>query len=119
MNGWIKWALFSTVLLGFSRYHTGVYFKGRGEPLLIAALFAIVGHYADRFVLPRWGNLRSATAGTLFMIVMLWMQQWLFSSARIRLSSAALIGSLFGCYEVGVHHFLLSTRPGARIKLNG
>ncbi|SMO77990.1 DUF2512 family protein [Melghirimyces algeriensis] len=108
MNFLLKVAMYTTVfqgaylLLGGLNYSTWLVSAG------VILFLATVGHFADQWILPRWGNILSTISGGLFMIAVIWGVQFVFPGSEVYFSVAVVIGVVLGIVEYQMHQELLA-----------
>jgi hypothetical protein len=110
MNGILKFIIYAAIFESAPYLLSGVHYQHMIVPFVLALFFAVIGHFADRWILSFLGNGRSTIAGTIFMITVMtggsiWLPYW-----RIPLSIAAITGIVLGTVEWVMHRHLLSDR---------
>jgi len=79
-------------------------------PFLLSALYIGIGLVADETVLPTFGLVSSTIQGCVFMIVVTWLSQFVFSGTIISGFGAIVIGVLLGSGEFLMHQRILAWR---------
>ncbi|MGI6128151.1 MAG: DUF2512 family protein [Planifilum sp.] len=107
MNGLLKFLLYSAILYGVDFLSAEFHYEPRWLPGLVALFLAIVGHFADRWVLPRTGDPLAVLLGGGFMVFTIWGASFLFPGSEVTLDAALLAGVLLGITEYGMHRLVL------------
>ena len=107
MNGLLKFLLYSAILYGVDFLSAEFHYEPRWLPGLVALFLAIVGHFADRWVLPRTGDPLAVLLGGGFMVFTSWGASFLFPGSEVTLDAALLAGVLLGITEYGMHRLVL------------
>ncbi|WP_141201718.1 DUF2512 family protein [Paludifilum halophilum] len=79
-------------------------------PSFIVLFLATVGHFADQWVLPRWGNPVSSICGGSFIAGVLWVTQFFFPGSEVQWWGALFIGGILGAVEYRMHKDLLHAK---------
>lgn len=107
MNGLLKFLLYSAILYAVDLLSPEFNYEPRWLPALVGLFLAIVGHFADRWVLPRLGDPLAVLLGGGFMVVTLWGAAFAFPGSEVTPDAAMLAGVLLGITEYGMHRFVL------------
>lgn len=111
MNLLYKLFLFPITLSGFSvLFPSLLHFSSWLQILAIAGLFIVIGLIADETILPKFGKLKATAQGSVFMTVVIWLSQFLFSASLITIPGAILLGLLLGMIEWLMHGWILKQR---------
>ncbi|GGE03566.1 hypothetical protein GCM10011571_00530 [Marinithermofilum abyssi] len=110
MNGALKWIMYWTVLNCLSVVTGGLTFSSPWVPAGVAAFWAVVGHLADQWIVPRWGNLLATLAGASFMAVTLWTIPWWVAGTEVRWWAVLLTVLILGTVELVMHRYILRYR---------
>ncbi|MBN2910347.1 DUF2512 family protein [Polycladomyces sp. WAk] len=114
MNGFIKFIIYAAILESALYLLPGVHYQHAAVPFILALFFAVVGHFADRWILPRLGNGPSTVAGTIFMMTVIIVGSIELPYWWISLSSAVIIGLIMGAVEWVMHRYILRYRHGKK-----
>ncbi|MDA8351621.1 MAG: DUF2512 family protein [Firmicutes bacterium] len=112
MNFLLKLVIYSTVIHGVHLLVGGLNYTTMLAPMGLVLLFAVTGHFADRWILPKWGNFPATAAGTAYMIAWLWATQFLFPGSEVRFPVAFVTGLVLGIVEFRMHVDLLRVQRG-------
>jgi len=83
VNGLLKFLLYSAILYGVDFLSAEFHYEPRWLPGLVALFLAIVGHFADRWVLPRTGDPLAVLLGGGFMVFTIWGASFLFPGSEV------------------------------------
>jgi hypothetical protein len=114
MNGLLKFIIYAAILESASYLTPDVHYQHMIVPFILALFFAVVGHFADRWILPRLGNGPSTVAGTVFMLSVMIVGSIELPYWWISLRSAVVIGMVMGAVEWVMHRFILRYRNGIK-----
>ncbi|MFC4077587.1 DUF2512 family protein [Salinithrix halophila] len=109
MNWLLKVVIYATVLHAAHLLIGGIRYSQMLAPMGIVLFLATVGHFADQWVLPRLGNLKSSLSGGVFMAGVIWGGQFLFPGSVVRIWTALLLGGVLGAIEYRMHKDILKT----------
>jgi hypothetical protein len=107
MNGLLKFVIYAAILESAPHLLPGAHYQYAVVPFILALFFAIVGHFADRWILPRLGNGPSTVAGTVFMTTFMIVGSIELPYWRISPASAVVIGMIMGAVEWVMHRYIL------------
>ncbi|PTX60829.1 uncharacterized protein DUF2512 [Melghirimyces profundicolus] len=110
MNFFLKIVIYAAVIHGVHLLVDGLHYSTLLAPVGLVFLFATVGHVADQWILPRWGNLLSTIAGSSFMVTVIWGAQFLFPGSLVRFPVALVTGAVLGAVEYRMHMDILKAR---------
>ncbi|SDW75981.1 Protein of unknown function [Marininema mesophilum] len=111
MNWLLKIVMYSTVIFAITKLTGTLSYYSVWVPAVIVLFFATVGHYADEWILPRLGNIRSALLGGLFMAVVTYGAQAILPGFVVSGWGALMVGVFLGIVEYRMHIDLLKYRP--------
>ncbi|MDN4594283.1 DUF2512 family protein [Polycladomyces subterraneus] len=114
MNGLLKFIIYATILDSAPHLLPDVHYQHTMIPFILALFFAVVGHFADRWILPWLGNGPSTVAGTVFMLSVMVVGSIELSYWWISLGSAVIIGMVMGAVEWVMHRYILRYRHGIK-----
>ncbi|MBO2532448.1 MAG: hypothetical protein CW342_06065 [Thermoactinomycetaceae bacterium] len=106
VNGLLKFILYSAILYTVDFLSAEFHYEPRWLPALVALFLAVVGHFADRWVLPWTGDPLAVLLGGGFMVFTLWGAAHLFPGSEVTPEGALLAGVLLGITEYGLHRLM-------------
>jgi hypothetical protein len=109
VNGLVKFFLYSAILYAVDYLSAEFHYEPRWLPALVALFLAVVGHFADRWVLPRTGDPVAVFLGGGFMVLTIWVASFLFPGSEVTPDAALLAGVLLGITEYGMHRVIVSS----------
>jgi hypothetical protein len=107
MNGILKFIIYAAILESAPYLLSDVHYQHAIVPFILALFFAVIGHFADRWILPRLGNGPSTVAGTVFMLTVMVVGSIELPYWWISLGSAVVISMVMGTVEWVMHRYIL------------